>query len=60
MFQYKSNDTNLTQYNQALVILFIRSKFALECACALFLETEVVELVFSTLTHNLRLSVVFV
>jgi hypothetical protein len=43
MFQYKSNNTNFTQYNQVLVVLFIRSKFALECACALFLETEVVD-----------------
>jgi hypothetical protein len=42
MFQYKSNDTNFTQYNQVLVALFIRSKFALECVCALFLETEAV------------------
>jgi hypothetical protein len=42
MFQYKSNDTNFTQYNQVLVAVFIRSKFALECACALFVETEVV------------------
>jgi hypothetical protein len=23
MFQYKSNDTNFTQYNQVLVLLFI-------------------------------------
>jgi hypothetical protein len=43
MFQYKSNDTNFTQYNQVLVALFIRSRFALKCACALFLETEVVQ-----------------
>jgi hypothetical protein len=42
MFQYKSNDNNFTQYNQVLVALFIRSKFALKCACALFLKTEVV------------------
>jgi hypothetical protein len=42
MFQYKSNDTNFTQYNQVLVALFFRSKFALECVCPLFLETEVV------------------
>jgi hypothetical protein len=42
MFQYKLNDTNFTKYNQVLVALFIRSKFALECACALFLKTEVV------------------
>jgi hypothetical protein len=42
MFQYKSNDTNFTQYNQVLVALFIPSKFALECACDLFLETEVI------------------
>jgi hypothetical protein len=27
MFQYKSNDTNFTQYNQVLVALFIRLKF---------------------------------
>jgi hypothetical protein len=43
MFQYKSNNTNFTQYNQVLVSLFIRLKFALECVCTLFLETEVVE-----------------
>jgi hypothetical protein len=43
MFQYKSNDTNFTQYNQVLVALFIWSKFALKCVFALFLETEVVE-----------------
>jgi hypothetical protein len=42
MFQYKSNDTNFTQYNQVLVALFVRSNFALECACTLFLEKEVV------------------
>jgi hypothetical protein len=42
MFQYKSNDTNFTQYNQVLVALFIRSNFALKCACVLFLKTEVV------------------
>jgi hypothetical protein len=42
MFQYKSNNTNFTQYNQVLVALFIRSNFALECVCALFLEKEVV------------------
>jgi hypothetical protein len=42
MFQYKSNDTNFTQYNQVLVALFIRSKFNLECVCALFLEMKVV------------------
>jgi hypothetical protein len=42
MFQYRSNDTNFTQYNQVLVALFIQSKFALEYACALFIETEVV------------------
>jgi hypothetical protein len=46
MFQYKSNDTNFTQYNEVLVAQFIRSKFALESVCALFLETEVV--LFST------------
>jgi hypothetical protein len=40
MFQHKSNDTNFTQYNQVLVALFIRSKFALKCVCALFLEIE--------------------
>jgi hypothetical protein len=38
IFQYKSNDTNFTQYNQVLVALFIRSKFALEYMCVLFLE----------------------
>jgi hypothetical protein len=43
MFQYKSNDTNFTQYKQVLIALFIRSKFALEYVCALFLETEVVK-----------------
>jgi hypothetical protein len=42
MFQYKSIDTNFTQYNQVLVVLFIRLKFALEYVCVLFLETEVV------------------
>jgi hypothetical protein len=42
IFQYKSNDTNFIQYNQVLVSLFIRSKFALDYACALFLKTEVV------------------
>jgi hypothetical protein len=42
MFEYKSNNTNFTQYNQVLIILFIWSKFALECACFLFLEMEVV------------------
>jgi hypothetical protein len=42
MFQYNSNDTNITRYNQVLVSLFIRSKFALEYSCALFLEREVV------------------
>jgi hypothetical protein len=42
MFQYKSNDTKFIQYNQVLVALFVWSKFTLECACALFLETEVV------------------
>jgi hypothetical protein len=42
MFQYKSNDTNFAQYNQVLVALFVRSKFALKYACALFLEKEVV------------------
>jgi hypothetical protein len=40
MFQYKSNDTNFTQYNQVLVALFIRLKFVLEYMCTL--ETEVV------------------
>jgi hypothetical protein len=40
MFQYKSNDTNFTQYSQVLIALFIRSKFALKYARALFLETE--------------------
>jgi hypothetical protein len=29
MFQYKSNDTNYTQYNEVLVVQFIRSKFVL-------------------------------
>jgi hypothetical protein len=43
MFQYKCNYTNFTQHNQVLVALFVQSKFALECTCALFLETEVVE-----------------
>jgi hypothetical protein len=42
MFQYKFNDTNFTQYNKVLVALFVRSNFALKCACALFLEKEVV------------------
>jgi hypothetical protein len=42
MFQYKFNDTNFAQYNQVLVALFIRSKFALKCARTFFLETEVV------------------
>jgi hypothetical protein len=42
MFQYKSNDTKFTQYNQVLVALFIRSKFALDYAGVLFLETDVV------------------
>jgi hypothetical protein len=42
IFQYKSNDTNFTQYIQVLVALFVRSNFALKCACALFLEKEVV------------------
>jgi hypothetical protein len=53
MFQYKSNDTNFTQYNQVLVALFIRSNFALEYACALFLETEVLVIrgLLETLIH---------
>jgi hypothetical protein len=42
MFQYESNDTNFTQYNQVLVALFIGLKFALKYVCALFLEMEVV------------------
>jgi hypothetical protein len=42
MFQYKFNNTNFTQYNKVLVALFVWSNFALECACALFLEKEVV------------------
>jgi hypothetical protein len=42
MFQYKSNDTNFTQYNQVLIALFVRSNFALKYVCALFLEKEVV------------------
>jgi hypothetical protein len=44
MFQYKSNHTNFIQYNQFLVALFIRSKFALKYAYALFLKMEVVYL----------------
>jgi hypothetical protein len=43
MFQYKSNDTKFTQYNQVLVALFVQSNFALKCVCALFLEKEVVQ-----------------
>jgi hypothetical protein len=62
MFPYKSNDTNFTQYNQVLVALFIRSNFALECACALFLEKEVVQvsyawcyyMILPTMTSSLR------
>jgi hypothetical protein len=42
MLQYKSNDTNFTQYNHVLVTLFIQLKFDLKCTYALFLETEVV------------------
>jgi hypothetical protein len=44
MFQYKSNDTNFTEYNQVLVALFIWSKFALKYVCALFIETDVVRI----------------
>jgi hypothetical protein len=42
MFQYESNDTTLTQYNQVFVALIIWSNFAFESACALFLKKEVV------------------
>jgi hypothetical protein len=42
MFQYKSNDTNFTQYNQVLAALFIWSNFALEYVCALFFKIEIV------------------
>jgi hypothetical protein len=48
MFQYKFNDTNFTQYNKVLVALLVWSNFALECACALFLEKEVVLISSST------------
>ena len=42
IFHYESNDTNFTQYDQVLVVLFIRSNFALKSVCALFPEKEVV------------------
>jgi hypothetical protein len=35
-------NTNFTQYNQVLVVIFIQSNVALEYACVLFVETEVV------------------